>query len=169
MIETKPNSNIKKRQIKNILKNILVILIGILLGLFLRAEVFEIVKVNGQSMYPTYNGNETVFVSKLFNSYERGDIVIFDSNDLFDSKYIKRVVGLPNEHIKINNGEVFINGVKLDEKYLISDTVGEIDMTIPEGSYFLMGDNRYDSKDSRIMGPIEEKRIIGEVKFNLTK
>lgn len=137
----------------------------------IRMFVVDIVQVNGQSMYPTYLGNEILLVDKLDNSFEYGDIIIFKSHDKKNRNYIKRIIGTPNDHIVISNGEVFINDKKLDEEYLSDDciTEGDIDMIVPDGEYYVMGDNRQNSKDSRSLGFIKADDILGKISKTIIK
>lgn len=105
-----------------------------------------------------------------FGSPERGDVVVFTPPEPGEDKpYIKRVIGLPGDEIDVRNNHVYVNGIELDEEY-----VGGRDstcpsgwqncgpLTVPEGSVFVMGDNRTNSEDSRFFGPVSEDRIIGK-------
>lgn len=133
--------------------------------------------VSGESMYPTINTEDYLIINKL--SYKndnpsRGDIVVFKT-DLKNNKgnkksLVKRIIGLPNEHVVIEGGDVYINDVLVDEPYICDAyTDGNIDMIIPEGSYFAMGDNRFVSKDSRDedVGVVSKEDIVGEVSLRL--
>ena len=130
-----------------------VILIALLIALVLRAYVFDLTVVDGTSMYPRLNDNDKLIAEKIsyhFSDPRRGDIVVINAPDLPGKDYIKRIIALPNERLTIDNGKVYINGKELIEPYLDGiDTSGDIDMVIPDGYYFVMGDNRPDSRDSR--------------------
>lgn len=123
------------------------------------------VRVDGLSMNPTLQHGEYVLVSRL--SYktgvpERGDIIVFSFPMDQKQDLIKRVIGLPGETIDINNGEVLVNGVKLDEPYIAQSPVYIGEWTVPEGQLFVLGDNRNDSKDSHQWGLLPIENVIGK-------
>ena len=148
----------------------IVISLGIAIGISLVAQP---TLVNGQSMYPTLKDNDLLLVNKL--TYKngvpnRGDIIIFHT-DLVDTAtnkkkdLVKRVVGLPNEHLVIKDNKIYINDELLNEEYLNGIyTEGDIDILIPSNHIFAMGDNRPKSDDSRksYIGPVSLDRIIGK-------
>ena len=150
------------------------VLFAALIALLLRAYVFDITKVIGSSMEPNLNNGDNLFTTKVnyyFEDPERGDIVIIDAPDKNNEYYVKRIIGLPNEEIKIQNGLVYIDGVLLDEEYLdsIGITSGDIHMIIEDGAYFVMGDNRGNSHDSRddSVGTILKDQIRGKALFRI--
>ncbi|MGM8214298.1 signal peptidase I [Bacillaceae bacterium W0354] len=142
------------------------ILIAIVLAFLLRTFVFATSIVEGTSMDPTLHNGERVIFNKaiyLFDSPDRGDIVIIQHPH---KNYVKRVIGLPNETIEGINSTIYINGTALDETYLSDEqqmgTGNFGPVRIPDGQYFVIGDNRSISKDSRNgLGLIEEDEIIG--------
>lgn len=129
--------------------------------------------VSGQSMYPTLNENDVLLIYKLayLNDLpDRGDIIVFKS-DILDEKtnenknLIKRVIALPNERITIKDNKIFINDEHLNESYLEGiDTYGDIDIIVPDGHIFVLGDNRGHSTDSRspYVGTVPLEDIIGK-------
>jgi len=126
--------------------------------------------IEGESMAPTFhNGNRVILNGAYrFQSPHRGDVVVFDPPVQSTEPYIKRVVGLPGDHIVIENGEVTINGAALHESYLhgVSTTcfhTAFCDVVVPEGAVYVLGDNRPNSSDSRVFGPVDEDAIIGSV------
>lgn len=124
-----------------------------------RVEVFNV------SMDPTVVQGEVIFVNKLayrLGSVERGDIVTFHYPLDPEKDYIKRAIGLPGDEVTIENGEVFVNGIKLDEPYLSTATTDEGTWIVPEDMYFVMGDNRLESVDSRAWGFVPEEDLIGK-------
>lgn len=134
----------------------------------------QTVHVIGSSMVPTLNDNDYVLATKLdlrFTTPSRGDIVIL--KDPFDNSqdFVKRVIGLPGDRLRISNGRVFINGSQLQEPYLPNndpwvtnanwpaDNADPNGFLIPAAHYFVMGDNRNHSSDSRMFGPIAFNQI----------
>ena len=136
--------------------------------------LFQPHQVKGKSMFPAFEDAEYLLTNKItyrFNNPQRGDIVIFKSpqNKKFD--YIKRIIALPGEKINLKDGKVFINSSYLNESaYLAKDiyTKGsnflpeEEELEIPKNQYFLIGDNRLHSSDSREWGFITRENIIGK-------
>lgn len=154
--------------------DILKFLIGVVLVAFiLKAFVFQPFMVEGISMEPNYHDKEYIIVNKavyLAEKPARGDVMIFRPPDNPQVTYIKRVIGLPNDNIKISEGKIFINGNPLEEKYLPSDrkTLIDSDISLIQGTklgdkeYFVMGDNREHSTDSRVFGVVPRANIVGK-------
>ncbi|MBN1139958.1 MAG: signal peptidase I [Anaerolineae bacterium] len=137
--------------------------------LLVRTFLFETYRVVGQSMEPTLQQDQRLIVSKLsyrLHEPQRGDIVVFHDPHDSSRNLIKRIVGLPGEILEIRNGLVFVNGQQLDESYL-NDYSGrsEPQTAIPEGYYFVMGDNRNNSSDSRSWGALDAAQIVGKAAF----
>lgn len=132
--------------------------------------------VEGQSMEPSFHNNDYLITEKItlrMRQIERGEIIIFHPPENPAINYIKRVVGLPGDTINIRDGKVMINSKQLIEPYLSSDgettapnTQG-FSATLKEGEYFVMGDNRNHSRDSRELGPIPTQNIVSRVWFRL--
>ena len=133
-------------------------------------------EVKGSSMEPNFQNNEYIITDKLsyrFGHPQRGDVIIFKAPVNPDVDYIKRIVGLPGETVAISGGKVYINGKLLNESYLNDMTplfpggfMDEgVEIEIPPEHYFVMGDNRPHSSDSREFGPIPENLIIGRAVF----
>lgn len=134
-------------------------------------------KINGNAMSPTYK-NGAYLATKLYHpnkdTLQRGDVIILQSPQNPNQDLIKRVIGLPGEAILLQNGDVYINGQKLDEsKYLSPDTktaggtfLGDgPTITVPLKQYFVLGDNRLDSSDSRKWGFVPEADLISKIAF----
>ena len=132
-------------------------------------------EISGSSMTPTFINGEYILTNKViyrFTLPQRGDVVIFKSPKNKDVDYIKRVIGLPGETIQLKNGQFFINGLPLIENYEYNKPVfGESymhegdEIDIPKDQYFLIGDNRPGSSDSREFGPIVLEDFIGKAFF----
>lgn len=133
--------------------------------------------VQGSSMYPTLEEKDYLVMNRVAYNHkepQRGDIIVFKTDLLQangkEKDLVKRVIGLPGDHIKITNNQVYLNGKLQNEKYIHGEkTEGDIDMTIPKGYIFAMGDNRENSMDSRDpeVGLVNEKDIMGKVMIRL--
>lgn len=128
----------------------------------LRTFIVTPIVVEGESMVPTLSGNELMILKKYDTSYERFDIVVVNKSVEGDN-LIKRVIGLPGETIKYRNNKLYINGEVLEDVYAYGETSNFIEITLGEDEYFLMGDNREVSKDSRVIGIIKHAEIEGTV------
>lgn len=131
-------------------------------------------QVSGISMVPTFTDGDYIITSKVtyqFRDYNRGDVVVFKSPKNQDIEFIKRVIGIPGDIVLIENREVFVNGIQLTEPYIASKTVlrptdfmkDGVEITVPPGRLFVMGDNRPRSSDSRAFGPVRMETIVGQV------
>lgn len=153
----------------NFIKELLVYIAIIILVVIVRVFLITPVRVDGDSMYPNLKDHEILLLNKFDKKYERFDIVVFNYGD---SKLIKRVIGLPGEHIKFVNNELYINGKEINDVENVETTLDydlrQLDYdVIPENTYFLVGDNRGNSTDSRLIGPISKDEIIGKVNIVL--
>lgn len=142
------------------------ILIAVILAVIIRFFILEVFLVDGSSMLPTLRDRERLIVNKFqyhFREPQPGDVLIFSFSDERD--FIKRVIGVPGDEITVEDGQVFVNGVPLDEEYIAEGTRGQYGpVTVPEGFYFVMGDNRNNSMDSRdpAVGFISSEKIKGK-------
>ena len=159
------------KKIVEFLKDIKYELVLIVFIIFYLIFVGQRVVVNGESMMPTYHDGQNLYVNKLTrinDKYNRFDIITFYPQGRRDYILIKRVIGLPGENIKIDEqGNILINDILLEESYgaeRITEGLGT-DITLKEDEYFVLGDNRNHSADSRdeAVGPINIKHIIGRV------
>ncbi len=152
-----------------------VVLAGITIAL-IRYFLFKPFYVKGASMEPNFQDNQYLIIDELtyrFRAPERGEIIVFHYPPDPSEYFLKRVIGLPGEHIKIADGQVTIynsqhpEGLVLDETYLPKglQTSGSVDMVLGPTQYFVMGDNRPYSFDSRSFGPIDRSVIVGRAVF----
>lgn len=143
------------------------VVIGVLIFFALQFSVQRSV-VEGSSMSPNLQDEQVLIVSKLaykFGEPERGDIIIFPPPHILDADkdYIKRIIGMPGEEVEIINGDVFINGKKLEEPYIEKHSHDDMDaVTVPSGHYFVLGDNRSNSSDSRGGWTVPGESITGK-------
>lgn len=135
----------------------------VIVVLLIRTFIMTPVRVNGPSMDNTLKHGQILILNKL-DKYKRGDIVVVD---LGDEKIIKRIVGLPGESIYCLNGEIYINDEKIKEDYTSSETLDFTKVFIQEDEYFVMGDNRPVSMDSRSFGPINKSQMMGTSEFRI--
>ena len=123
------------------------------------------VRVDGFSMRPTLEDGEFVLVSKmsyLFGTTERGDIIVFHFPMNPEEELIKRVIGLPGDHISVRNGTVFVNDQALNEPYIAASPNYAGDWVVAEGELFVLGDNRNNSNDSKDWGLLPAKNVVGK-------
>jgi len=125
------------------------------------------VKVRGISMENTLKNSDRLLMSRLMSyigAYGRGDIVILNLDLNGENKdIVKRIAAVEGDHICIKNGEVFLNGEKLYEPYAFGETSGEVDMVVPKGCIYFLGDNRPESIDSRTLGCIPKTKVSGKI------
>lgn len=158
----------EKQGITRFLVDILeTILLSVILFLVINALTAR-VRVDGQSMYPTFESGEFLIVSKLsykFGNPERGDVVVFHLPRDPDQDYIKRVIGLPGDEIMIEDGEVYVNGFQLDEPYINAPPTYHSTYSVPDDAIFVLGDNRNNSSDSHSWGPVPFEFVVGKAVF----
>ena len=163
----KPKKSLKRE----IFEWVMVFVVAAALAFVVRTFIFEPVRVDGSSMLNTLEDSEFMIATKfdyLLGDPERFDIVICDYPNTDDGMYrVKRVIGLPGETIELKKGELYVNGEHIEQQFDM--TPNETDFgpfTVPEGHYFVMGDNRNNSKDSRspMVGALERKMIKGHVR-----
>jgi signal peptidase I len=128
-----------------------------------RVYVFEPFTVAGASMSPTYNNGDYLLVNKFDKSFQRGDVVVFRFPKDAGQFFIKRIIGLPSEKVDIQNGKVLVNGQVLSENYYSGETLPDSSITLGQDQYFVLGDNRNQSFDSRNFGPITTSSIQGKI------
>ena len=138
------------------------------LGIFLFVYVFLIQphKVQGVSMEPTFENAELLLTEKIsyrVSRIQRGDVVVFAAPVDKKVDFIKRIIGLPGENIEIKESSIYINGLKLDESYINVPTSGDINLNLGNDEFFVLGDNRGASSDSRSFGSIKRKSMKGKV------
>lgn len=145
--------------------------VAVVLALLIRHFLFAIFMVDGESMWPTLNNTERLVVNKIvydLHNPEYNDILVFQYPGDTSKDYIKRVIGLPGDKIEVRNYKVIRNGEELHESYIAEPTsIGEGVYEVPEGTVFVMGDNRNHSKDSRdpTVGYVPFELVIGRAEM----
>lgn len=150
---------------KNFIKEIYPYLIIIAVVVLIRTFLFTPIRVDGPSMNPTLKNGDIMILNKVAK-VDRFDIVVIKSKRINDV-LIKRIIALPGETLEVNNGVIYINGKKIKDKYGYGKTSDVGKMKIPDGEYFVMGDNRTVSADSRLFGTFRKEEIKGTTKFTL--
>lgn len=150
-------------------QDILSVLIWVLAVILIQAYIVSPVEVKGTSMDTTLENGQRLMSVKIFDK-ERFDIVTLRAPDNPKKSYVKRIIGMPGDEIYFEDNQLYINGDKvtqdfLDEDLAISDTPNFGPINVPEGQYFVMGDHRTHSKDSRHFGCVNDKDIWGQVVF----
>ena len=147
------------------------LMISLAISAFIIIFLYQPVKVEGTSMMPSLDDQERIFVNKYVYRLEpiqRGDIVVFRYPRDPSKSFIKRVIGLAGDRIRIDSGEVFVNGEALEEDYVpaaYADQRSYSEMVVPPNSYFVLGDHRTMSNDSRDFGPVNIGYIYGKAVF----
>jgi len=147
------------------------LVISLAISAFIIIFLYQPVKVEGTSMMPSLDDQERIFVNKFVYRLEpiqRGDIVVFRYPRDPSKSFIKRVIGVEGDHIRIEDGQVFLNGNLLDEDYVpraYEDERSYPEVVVPSNSYFVLGDHRTMSNDSRDFGPVQASFIYGKAVF----
>jgi len=147
------------------------LIISLAISAFIIVFLYQPVKVEGTSMMPSLDDQERIFINKFVYRIEpiqRGDIVVFRYPRDPAKSFIKRVIGVAGDHVRIADGHVFLNGKMLEENYVPSvyqDERSYPEIVVPPDSYFVLGDHRSLSNDSRDFGPVDASYIYGKAVF----
>ena len=145
--------------------------LSIAVSAFMIIFLYQPVRVEGTSMLPNLEDQDRLFINKLafrVGDVHRGDVVVFQYPRDHSKSYIKRIIGLPGDRVAIDHGQVIVNGHPLDEPYVparFTDDRSQPEMVIPAHEYFVMGDHRSISSDSREFGPVDRDLIYGKAAF----
>jgi signal peptidase I len=172
-LETETQSNARRFKLAFELKSwSRDVLFAIAIAIFIVIFVVQPVKVEGTSMQPRLVDQERIFVNRFiyrFRDIQRGDVVVFWYPKDRSKSFIKRVLGLPGDEVEIRNGAVYVNGARVNEPYLkpeFQDTRTLKRVIVPRGQYFVLGDHRNSSNDSRSWGCVEQTLIYGKAIFS---
>jgi signal peptidase I len=147
------------------------LLVATAASVFIITFLYQPVRVEGTSMLPRLEDDDRLFINKFLyhiSAIERGDVVVFHYPRNPETSYIKRVIALPGDRLWIDHGVVWLNGNPLIEPYVpeeFRDSRSYPEIVVPEGTYFMMGDHRSISSDSREFGPVERPLIYGKAVF----
>ena len=147
------------------------LLVSAIASVLIITFLYQPVRVEGTSMLPRLEDRDRLFINKFvyrISAIERGDVVVFHYPRDPEKSYIKRVIALPGDKLRIDHGNVWVNGKRLNEPYVpeeFQDTRSVAEMKIPPGTYYMMGDHRSISSDSREFGPVERSLIYGKAVF----
>jgi signal peptidase I len=149
------------------------LMISVVLAIFVILFIYQPVKVEGTSMMPTLDDQERIFINKFvyrfhFGNIDRGDTVVFWFPGDPSKSYIKRVIGMPGDRVEVDQGKVIVNGQALVESYVPPEFRDQSSMparVIPEEEYFVLGDHRSSSNDSRAWGMVPRRYIYGKAVF----
>jgi len=153
-----------------------VVLLVVFVVIPIRVFIAQPFIVYGESMSPTFENGDYLIVDQIsyrINPPQRFQVIIFKYPNDETKFFIKRIIGLPNETVEISGSDVFIKnaehpeGFRLDEKYVLNTSINNITKKLGETEYFVMGDNRSASSDSRIWGPLDRHFIVGRTFLQL--
>jgi len=147
------------------------LVVSVVVSAFIIVFLYQPVRVEGTSMLPMLEDQDRLFINKLayrVGEIHRGDVVVFLYPHDHEKSYIKRVIAVPGDELKIDHGQVYVNGEAVKEPYVpqrFADDRSQPEITIPPHEYFVMGDHRSISSDSRDFGPVERELIYGKAAF----
>ena len=147
------------------------LVVSVAISAFIIVFLYQPVRVEGTSMLPMLEDQDRLFINKIayrVGDIHRGDVVVFEYPRDHAKSYIKRVIALPGDRLRIDDGRVYVNGQYLAEPYVpsrFSDDRSQREMVLPPNEYFVMGDHRSISSDSREFGPVDRSLIYGKAVF----
>ena len=169
----------KEKSKKELKSWIASVLFAVIFTVVCRVFLFSPITVIGESMVPTFKAKDRIIVSKI-SEIQRFDTIVFDAPDVTDKHYIKRVIGLPGDKIEMKDDILYVNDIAYEEAYvnrninkaMYNKATGDFDLheytgetEVPDNHFFVLGDNRWNSSDSREFGFIDADTVMGEVKF----
>ena len=147
------------------------LIVSVTISAFIIIFLYQPVRVEGTSMLPVLEDQDRLFINKIayrVGDIQRGDVVVFQYPRDHAKSYIKRVIALPGDKLRIEDGRVIVNGARLKEPYVpnrFADDRSQPEMVLPPHEYFVMGDHRSISSDSREFGPVQRNLIYGKAVF----
>ena len=147
------------------------LVISVVVSAIIIIFLYQPVRVEGTSMLPVLEDQDRLFINKLayrVGEIHRGDVVVFLYPHDHEKSYIKRVIALPGDTLRIDHGQLYVNDARVEESYVprqFEDDRSQPEMTVPQHEYFVMGDHRSVSSDSRDFGPVDRELIYGKAAF----
>lgn len=175
-MDTPVQQSTQKSWVRNVIENILYILVAIGLAVVVQSFLIRPFIVNGTSMDPTFKSNDYLIIDEIsyrFSPPDRGDVIVFKAPPEPNKYYIKRVIGLPGDTVILDGTTITIvnnqnpQGIVLDQSFITHPESDHKTYTVPAGEYFVMGDNRSGSYDSRSWGMLPAKNIRGRALLRL--
>jgi signal peptidase I len=170
--EGEPSGRVESARAKGVMHSWLRdLVISVVVSAFIIIFLYQPVRVEGTSMLPVLEDQDRLFINKLayrVGDIHRGDVVVFLYPHDHEKSYIKRVIALPGDTLRIDHGLVYVNGSRVKELYVpnrFEDDRSQPEMTVPQHEYFVMGDHRSISSDSRDFGPVDRELIYGKAAF----
>ena len=166
--ETIPEPDAPEQRRSGVLRFLLDLLETVVLSALLFVAINAIsarIRVDGFSMEPTLHNGEFVIVNKLaykLGDPQPGDVIVFHYPRDPEQEYIKRIIGLPGDRVKVTEGKVFVNDQPVEEPYIAASPKYQSEWNVPEDSLFVLGDNRNNSSDSHNWGPVPMNNVIGQ-------
>lgn len=165
-------SNLNEKGKKELISWIKSVAIALVLAVLIRQFLYTPVTVSGQSMEPTFEHDNRIVITKI-HKIDRFDMIVFHS-PYSEDDFIKRVIGLPGDVVIMKDDQLYINGEEYEEEYIEANKkkvhegqrlTENFEVEVPEGYYYVLGDNRQNSTDSRVIGFIDRKSVVGKVFF----
>jgi signal peptidase I len=167
-----PSGRVESGHVKGVMHSWLRdLVVSVVVSAFIIVFLYQPVRVEGTSMLPVLEDQDRLFINKLayrVGDIQRGDVVVFLYPHDHEKSYIKRVIALPGDTLRIDHGLVYVNGSRVKEPYVpnrFEDDRSQPEMRVPQHEYFVMGDHRSISSDSRDFGPVDRELIYGKAAF----
>jgi len=169
--ETYPDPETPLQRHSGVGRFVIDILETLILSVLLFAGINAIsarIRVDGYSMEPTLKSGEFVIVNRLaykLGDPKIGDVIVFHYPRDPEQEYIKRIIGVPGDHVRVSNQEVYVNDQLINEPYIAAPPMYESEWDVPENTLFVLGDNRNNSSDSHTWGPVPVENVVGKAIF----
>ncbi len=162
----KPRAQHKGGALRTVIEILVIVAAAFVIAMLVQAFLVKPFTIHQVSMEPTLDEGDRILINRMsyhFRDPKNGDVIVFHSPVTEGEDLVKRVIGVGGDRIVIADGKLYVNGILQNEPYLLEQDWGmeNVDLTVPEGQLFVMGDNRNNSGDSRFFGPISEDLVLG--------